>query len=45
MLLQSRMERTDKNVVEVMQYLEEREIQFYKQWQDGTEPPYTLPEI
>ena len=39
------MERTDKNVVEVMQYLEEREIQFYKQWQDGTEPPYTLPEI
>ena len=39
------MERTDKNVVEVMQYLEEREIQFYKQWQDGTEPPYLLPEI
>jgi putative phage-type endonuclease len=39
------MERTDKNVVEVMQYLEEREIQFYKQWQDGTEPPYILPEI
>lgn len=39
------MERTDKNVVEVMQYLEEREIQFYKQWQNGTEPPYTLPEI
>lgn len=39
------MERTDKNVVEVMQYLEEREIQFYKQWQDDTEPPYTLPEI
>ena len=39
------MERTDKNVVEVMQYLEEREIQFYKQWQTGTEPPYILPEI
>lgn len=39
------MERTDKNVVEVMQYLEEREIQFYKQWQDGIEPPYLLPEI
>ena len=39
------MERTDKNVVEVMQYLEEREIQFYKQWQDGTEPPDLLPEI
>lgn len=39
------MERTDKNVVEVMQYLEEREIQFYKQWQTGIEPPYILPEI
>ena len=39
------MERTDKNVVEVMQYLEEREIQFYKQWQDDTEPPFILPEI
>lgn len=39
------MERTDKNVVEVMQYLEEREIQFFKQWQTGTEPPFILPEI
>lgn len=39
------MERTDKNVTEMMQYLEEKEIAFYKQWQDGKEPPYILPEI
>lgn len=28
-----------------LEALEEREIVFYKQWQDGIEPPYTLPEI
>ena len=38
-----RIERQD--VEQDLQILEEREIQFYKQWQDGTEPPYTLPEI
>ena len=38
-----RIERRD--VEQDLQILEEREIQFYKQWQDGTEPPYTLPEI
>ena len=34
-----------KDVEQDLQILEEREIQFYKQWQDGIEPPYTLPEI
>lgn len=38
-----RIERRD--VEQDLQILEEREIQFYKQWQDGTEPPYLLPEI
>lgn len=38
-----RIERRD--VEQDLQILEEREIQFYKQWQTGTEPPYTLPEI
>lgn len=38
-----RIERQD--VEQDLQILEEREIVFYKQWQDGTEPPYTLPEI
>ena len=38
-----RIERRD--VEQDLQILEEREIQFYKQWQDGIEPPYTLPEI
>lgn len=38
-----RIERQD--VEQDLQILEEREIAFYKQWQDGTEPPYTLPEI
>ena len=38
-----RIERQD--VEQDLQILEEREIQFYKQWQTGTEPPYTLPEI
>lgn len=38
-----RIERQD--VKQDLQILEEREIQFYKQWQDGTEPPYILPEI
>lgn len=38
-----RIERQD--VAQDLQILEEREIQFYKQWQTGTEPPYTLPEI
>ena len=38
-----RIERQD--VEQDLQILEEREIQFYKQWQDGIEPPYTLPEI
>ena len=38
-----RIERQD--VEQDLQILEEREIQFYKQWQDGTEPPYILPEI
>ena len=38
-----RIERRD--VLSDLEILEEREIQFYKQWQDGTEPPYTLPEI
>jgi putative phage-type endonuclease len=28
-----------------LEALKEQEIEFYKQWQDGTEPPYTLPEI
>lgn len=28
-----------------LERLEEQEITFYKQWQDGTEPPYILPEI
>ena len=38
--------RIDRRDVEQdLQILEEREIQFYKQWQDGTEPPYILPEI
>jgi len=34
-----------RDVLSDLELLEEREIQFYKQWQDGTEPPYTLPEI
>lgn len=34
-----------RDVLPDLAILEEREIQFYKQWQDGTEPPYTLPEI
>jgi putative phage-type endonuclease len=38
-----RIERQD--VKQDLQILEEREITFYKQWQTGTEPPYTLPEI
>ena len=38
-----RIERQD--VKQDLQILEEREIVFYKQWQDGIEPPYTLPEI
>ena len=38
-----RIERQD--VEQDLQILEEREIQFYKQWQGGTEPPYILPEI
>ena len=38
-----RIERQD--VEQDLQILEEWEIVFYKQWQDGTEPPYTLPEI
>lgn len=38
-----RIERQD--VEQDLHILEEREIQFYKQWQDGTEPPYLLPEI
>jgi putative phage-type endonuclease len=38
-----RIERQD--VEQDLQILEEREIVFYKQWQDGTEPPYLLPEI
>ncbi len=38
-----RIERQD--VEQDLQILEEREIQFYKQWQDGTEPPFILPEI
>lgn len=38
-----RIERQD--VAQDLQILEEREIAFYKQWQAGTEPPYTLPEI
>lgn len=38
-----RIERQD--VAQDLQILEEREITFYKQWQAGTEPPYTLPEI
>ena len=33
------------DVEQDLQILEEREIQFYKQWQTGTEPPYILPEI
>lgn len=36
-------ERSD--VLPDLEALEEQEIQFYKQWQDGIEPPYLLPEI
>ncbi|MBQ4466011.1 MAG: YqaJ viral recombinase family protein [Oscillospiraceae bacterium] len=36
-------ERSD--VLPDLEALEEQEIQFYKQWQNGTEPPYILPEI
>lgn len=32
-------------VIPDLEALEEQEIQFYKQWQNGTEPPYILPEI
>lgn len=32
-------------VLSDLERLEEQEIAFYKQWQTGTEPPYTLPEI
>ena len=32
-------------IVPDLKLLEQREIQFYKHWQDGTEPPYILPEI
>ena len=38
-----RIERQD--VEQDLQILEEREIVFYKQWQDDAEPSYTLPEI
>lgn len=36
-------ERSD--VLQDLEALEEQEIQFYKQWQNGTEPTYILPEI
>ncbi len=38
-----RIERSE--VLPDLERLEEQEIAFYKQWQTGTEPPYTLPEI
>lgn len=38
-----RIERSE--VLPDLAALEEQEIEFYKQWQTGTEPPYTLPEI
>lgn len=34
-----------QDVEQDLQILEEREIVFYKQWQDGIEPPFILPEI
>ena len=36
-------ERSD--VLPDLSALEAQEIQFYRQWQNGTEPPYILPEI
>ena len=38
-----RIERRD--VLADLSILKNREIQFYKQWQDGIEPPFILPEI
>lgn len=38
-----RIERSE--VLSDLERLEEQEIQFYQQWQTGTEPPYILPEI
>lgn len=38
-----RIERSE--VLPDLETLEEKEIEFYKQWQNGKEPPYILPEI